>query len=296
MKTLAKLLRIKQWAKNAFVLAAVIFTGEFRNTDALIATAFAFLAFSLVSSATYIFNDIVDVERDRLHPKKKDRPIAAGSVSVQAAAIIAVLIGLAGIAITFRLGMAAVIIIATYLFSQVAYNLKLKSVAVADVFTIAFGFVLRAAMGAAAIQVPMSGWLFVCTGFLALMLGFAKRRNEFILQGAERAATRSSLQAYNQVFLDAMVSVTAGLATMGYGIYTIQSKTADAYPGVILTLPFVMYGICRYLLLVFKKNSGGEPADILFGDKHIALAILGFVLAAIIAITKAVPIGNFITQ
>lgn len=295
-KSLIKLLRVKQWAKNVFVLAAIIFTGEFRNPDLLVKALIAFLAFSFVSSATYVFNDLADVEKDRLHPKKKTRPIASGAVSPTNAIIIGVACGILGLALSAFLGVPAVSIVIIYLLTQVAYNLKLKSVAVADVFTIAFGFILRAAMGAAAIGVAMSGWLFVCTGFLSLMLGFAKRRNEFVMQGEDRGATRSSLEAYNQVYLDVLVASCAGLAVMGFTIYTMMSPTAKAYPGLILTLPFVMYAICRYLLLVFKKNSGGEPADILFGDRHIAIAIGGFVLAAVVAIANVLPLGTILTQ
>lgn len=295
-KSLYKLLRVKQWAKNAFVLAAIIFTGEFKHPDQLLHALIAFFAFSFVSSATYVFNDIVDVEKDRLHPKKKERPIASGAISVPTATTLGIICGLTGLLLSATLNLAALSIVVVYVLTQIAYNVKLKRVAVADVFTIAFGFVLRAAMGAAAIGVAMSGWLFICTGFIALMLGFAKRRNEFVMQGEDRGATRSSLEAYNQLYLDVLVSTTAGMATMGYAIYTMTSATAKTYPGLVLTLPFVLYGICRYLLLVFKKNSGGEPADILFGDKHIAVAIFGFILAAGIAVTKVLPIGDFIIQ
>lgn len=295
-RSLIKLLRVKQWAKNVFVLAAIMFTGEFTNTDLVLKALIAFFAFSFVSSATYVFNDLADVEKDRLHPKKKLRPIASGAISPTNAIIIGVFCGLLGLGMSAFLGAAAVSIVIIYLLTQVAYNLKLKSVAVADVFTIAFGFILRAAMGAAAIGVAMSGWLFICTGFFSLMLGFAKRRSEFVTQGEDRGATRSSLQAYNQVYLDVLVASCAGLSIMGFTIYTMVSTTAQSYPGIILTLPFVMYAISRYLLLVYKKNSGGEPADILFGDRHIAIAIGGFVLAAVIAITKVVPMETFLAQ
>ncbi len=295
-KSLVKLLRVKQWAKNTFVLAAIIFTGEFRNPDLLVKAIIAFFAFSFVSSATYVFNDLADVEKDRLHPKKKERPIASGAVSPANAIIIGLFCGVLGLAMSYLLGIPAVSIVIIYLLTQVAYNLKLKSVAVADVFTISFGFILRAAMGAAAIGVAMSGWLFICTGFLSLMLGFAKRRSEFVMQGDDRGATRSSLEAYNQVYLDVLVASCAGLAIMGFTIYTMMSNTAKSYPGLILTLPFVMYAISRYLLLVFKKNSGGEPADILFGDRHIVVAIGGFVLAAVVAISKVLPVETFLTQ
>ena len=296
LKSLPKLLRIKQWAKNFFVLAAIIFTGEFDKPDLLTKAIIAFFAFSFISSATYVFNDLADVEKDRLHPKKKLRPIASGAVTKPLAVVIGVISGLAGLAMSAALNPIALSIVVIYILTQIAYNLKLKRVAVADVFTIAFGFVLRAAMGAAAIAVPMSGWLFICTGFISLMLGFAKRRNEFLMQGTGKSETRSSLDAYNQLFLDVTVAVTAGMATMGYAIYSMASKTAHSYPGIVLTLPFVMYGICRYLLLVYKKNSGGEPADILFGDKHIAITIAGFIIAAAIAISNKLPIGDFIVQ
>ena len=176
-------------------------------------------------------------------------------------------------------------IVGIYVGMQILYNWRLKHVPVADVFTIAIGFVLRAVLGAAAIAVNISGWLLFCTGALALMLGFAKRRTEFILQGSDRESSRESLIHYSRSALDAIVVMFAAGAAMSYGIYTLQSKTAQRFPGLILTSLFVFYGITRYVLLIFTIDEGGEPADVLFKDRHMIASVLLFVAAAVLAMS-----------
>jgi len=291
MQGIFKLIRPKQWAKNLLVFAAFLFTGSLSRTDHLTLALIAFAAMCLVSSATYVFNDLADVERDRAHPVKQNRPIAAGLVSTTTAWLVGVTMGICGLGLGFSLGEGALTILGVYAVTQVLYNWKIKSYAVADVFTIAFGFVLRAALGAAAIGVGMSGWLFLCTASLALMLGFAKRRNEYILQGKDRSLSRQSLSAYSQLSLDMFVAIFSGLAIMCYGLYTLESETARTYPGLILTFPFVVYGVCRYLLAVYTKDEGGEPADTLFGDRHVLFSVIGFLLAAALAMSKvSVPL------
>jgi 4-hydroxybenzoate polyprenyltransferase len=239
----------------------------------------------LVSSATYIFNDIQDAERDRAHPKKRLRPIASGAVSAHTASFLAFILLIGGLALGWLLGLASLAVIAGYILIQVAYNLGLKRVPVADVYAIAMGFVLRATLGAAAIDVRISGWLLFCTGGLALTLGFAKRRQEFIVQGEERAATRQSLVHYNLKALDALVVMFATAASLCYGVYTLESQTAARYPALILTAPFVFYGVTRYVLLVFTLDEGGEPEEVLFKDPHMLASIVLFFIAAIIAVT-----------
>jgi 4-hydroxybenzoate polyprenyltransferase len=280
-----RLLRPKQWTKNFLVFAAFLFTGDFRFPGHFVQTLLGFVTMCAASSATYVLNDIADVEKDRKHPRKKLRPIAAGEVAVPLAVAVALLLAVSAIALGAYLGLTALLLVVIYGLIQVAYNFGLKRIPVADVFAIAMGFVLRAVMGAAAIHVPISGWLLFCTASLALMLGFAKRRQEFLAQGADRAATRESLLAYNRTTLDAFVTIFAGGATVCYGVYSIQSTTAHRFPALILTSFFVAYGICRYVLLVFSVDEGGEPADVLFGDPHMIFTIVGFVVTTIIAVS-----------
>jgi 4-hydroxybenzoate polyprenyltransferase len=285
MTALLTLLRPKQWAKNLLVFAAWIFVGRWFDLALLASASTAFAAMCLVSSATYIANDVRDVEKDRLHPVKKSRPLARGAVPVWLALALAVVLGLAGIGLGWSVSATAGQIIVAYVLLQVAYNLKFKSMPVLDVFTISTGFVIRAVLGAAAIQVSLSGWFLFCTGSLALMLGFAKRRNEFIIQHENDVKIRDSLVHYSLKALDMLVLLFAGLAAMCYAVYSVESKAAQAHPSLILTAPFVVYGVSRYLLLVFREDEGGEPADLLFGDRHIIAAVVGFLATAAAALS-----------
>ena len=284
-RAVVRLLRPKQWTKNLLVFAALIFSGHFRDPQAIGLAVLAFAAMSLVSSATYAFNDVADVARDRQHPRKRNRPIASGAISPRVGTAIGIVLLLIGVGIAAALNTTSVALIAAYLLLQMAYNVGLKKTPVADVYCIATGFVLRAVLGAAAISVSISGWLLFCTGALALMLGFGKRRNEFILQGDARAASRESLVSYNRLALDGMVVMFATAAALCFGVYSLESATAQRFPGIILTAPFVFYGITRYVLLIFTLDEGGEPADVLFRDRHLVFSILAFLAAAILAMS-----------
>jgi decaprenyl-phosphate phosphoribosyltransferase len=284
-----KLLRPKQWTKNFLVFAAFLFTGDLGSQTHVFQTLLAFATMCAASSTTYIANDIADVEKDRNHPTKRSRPIAAGQITVPAAILVACVLATFALSSAVILGPSVIALVLTYGAIQVAYNFGLKRVPVADVFAIAVGFVIRAVIGAAAIQVPISGWLLYCTAALALMLGFAKRRQEFIAQSKNLAATRESLLGYSRDALDALVIMFAGSAAVCYGVYSIQSKTAQRYQALIFTSFFVVYGIARYVLLVFSADEGGEPADVLFGDPQMIFAIVGFVVTAVIAVS-GVPV------
>jgi len=285
LKNLVKLLRPKQWAKNLLVFAAWMFAGKYTDQSSFLSVALAFASMCLASSGVYIVNDVLDRDRDRNHPKKKERPIASGAVPVSLALALALVLVVAALLIAWTLTKTCLILVATYLLLQVAYNLWLKSIPVLDVFIIATGFIVRAVLGASALVVAISGWFLFCTGALALMLGFAKRRNEFIAQGEDASNSRESLSHYSKPALDALVVMFATGAAICYGIYTLQSSAAKAHPGLILTAPFVFYGITRYVLLVFRQNEGGEPADLLFGDWHIIGSVLFFVATAALAIS-----------
>ncbi|MFQ3586806.1 MAG: decaprenyl-phosphate phosphoribosyltransferase [Fimbriimonadaceae bacterium] len=281
-----RLLRPKQWTKNLLVPAAFIFTDSFRDPRSWQLTAFAFVVMCAVSSATYIVNDLRDTESDRAHPKKRLRPLAARQVLPSTAVAMAVVLVLVAVGLlVFFLPPTCSAIVGLYLLMQLAYNCCLKNVPIADVFTIALGFVLRAAMGAAALSVSVSAWLLICTGALALMLGFAKRRNEFIAMGERRTESRQSLSGYSRPALDALVVIMAGLSAMAYGLYSVESSTAQKYPGLVVTTFFVAYGISRYVLLVFSKDEGGEPADILVHDRHILTSVALFLVFAVLAVS-----------
>jgi 4-hydroxybenzoate polyprenyltransferase len=174
-------------------------------------------------------------------------------------------------------------VVAAYLVLQALYHWGLKAIAVADVFCIASGFVLRAALGAAAISVQISGWLLLCTGALALMVGFGKRRAEYVAMGTDRTRTRAALGQYSERALDALVSTSATGASLCYGVYALESPTAQAHPGLLLTTPFVFYGVCRYLLMVFRGDDTGEPENLFWRDRHLIVTVIGFLVTAGVA-------------
>jgi 4-hydroxybenzoate polyprenyltransferase len=284
MPPILKLLRPKQWTKGLLVFAALLFSNGFRNQVLAERAVLAFVAISLLSSAVYVFNDLRDTASDRLHPKKRFRPIAAGQVSQPAAITAGLACLLLGLTAAAILGPSSLLIVGIYLAVQVGYNLGLKRVPVADVHLLASGFVLRAVLGAVAISAVISPWLLFCTGALSLMMGFGKRRQEFLMMGEDRGQTRHSLTGYTQQSLDAMFIATAAMAAIGFGIYSIDSDTAHQHPQLVGTSIWVVYGIMRYVFLVFGANEGGEPENILFSDRQLQVALLGFLATALYAL------------
>ncbi len=282
---LVALLRPKQWAKNLLVFAAWVFAGRYTDPDAGRQVLIAFAAMCLASSAVYVWNDVLDVERDRAHPKKKTRPIASGAVPVAMAVGLGIGLAVAGAGLAASLNRTSLVLVLAYFVLQGLYNWRVKAVPVLDVFFIATGFVMRAVLGATALGVTISAWLLFCTGSLALMLGFAKRRNEFVTMGEARTQSRESLASYTRPALDAFVVIFAAGAAMCYGVYSIESKTAQAHPAMLVSAPLVLYGISRYLLLVFRFDEGGEPADVLFRDPHIWGSVILFIATAGLAIS-----------
>lgn len=285
MKPIFRLLRVKQYSKNLFVLAALFFTRGFDKPNLLGLSLAAFGMMCLLSSATYIVNDILDLERDRAHPKKRHRPIASGAVSVPTALSVAAVLLIGGLAIGAALRVEVLEGAGVYLLLQVIYNLKLKRVPIADVFVIALGFVLRVIVGAAAIHAQVSGWILLCTGSLALLLGFSKRRSEFVALGEDRGKSRENLRDYNLQTLDALVICCAAGASMCYGLYGIESKTAKEFPALILTIPIVVFGVCRYMLLTFGSNETAEPESIVFRDPQLVVTLVLFVATAAVALS-----------
>ena len=288
MPPILKLLRPKQWTKGLLVFAAILFSNGFRNPVLVQKAVLAFVAITLVSSAVYVFNDLRDAASDRLHPKKRLRPIAAGLVSQQTAIIVGAICLALGLIAAGSLGVPSLLIVLTYVAVQLGYNLGLKRVPVADVHLLASGFVLRAVLGAVAISAVISPWLLFCTGSLSLMMGFGKRRQEYRMMGEDRGQTRHSLTGYTQQSLDAMFITAAAMAAIGFGIYSIDSETARQHPQLVVTTIWVVYGIMRYVFLVFGQDEGGEPETILFSDRQLQVALLGFFATALYALAGGV--------
>lgn len=287
MHPILRLLRPKQWTKNLLVFAALVFTARFNQPESVGLAALGFVAMCLLSSSIYVVNDIMDAKRDRQHPEKRKRPIASGEVKPKVALVISQLLALVGAIILVFLGPPTVVIGGVYVALQAMYNLRLKHVAVLDVFIISIGFVLRAVLGAAVIHATISGWLLLCTGALALTLGFGKRRAEF-MQSEGTGASRPSLVDYSQQALDVLVASSATAAALCYGVYVLESATAKAHPALITTAPFVFYGICRYLLLTFQDNQRvEEPESLLFRDAHLWVSVILFLVVAAVAMSTS---------
>ena len=282
---LIKVVRVKQWTKNVFVFAAFIFVKGWETPGYPFAVILAFFAMCFASSATYIVNDLYDAEKDRNHPVKKNRPIASGRISTVFASGLASILFAVSLALGYISNINVIFGILAYLGLQVVYNIYLRNISVADVACIALGFVIRVVIGAIAIDKTVSGWILLCTATLALMLGFGKRRHEFILMGSQ-TTSRKSLAEYSLQSLDMLVAFSATCAALTYSVYSIESPTARQYPGLILTTPFVIYGIARYMVIVFGTGESGEPESLVLKDKQLITIFIGYGLAAMIALSK----------
>lgn len=283
---LAKSLRPKQWSKNLLVFAGYLFTIEQDHPPSvLLRVVAAFGVFCAVSGATYVLNDVVDAESDRKHPRKCKRPVASGDLPVRVALAFAIVLTAGSLAAALRLGLDFGLLTAAYLILTAAYSLALKHVVIVDLLAIAAGFVIRAAAGAVVIAVVISPWLLVCTTLLALFLGLAKRRGEIITLENGGVDHRRILDDYSAPMLDQMLNIAASASLTAYFLYTFSavSATGKAHPQMMITLPFVIYGLFRYLFLVHSKNAGDSPEQLLIDDKPLLVNILLYVLAVIIA-------------
>jgi 4-hydroxybenzoate polyprenyltransferase len=288
VRMLVRLLRMKQWTKNAVVFAAFVFALGDRNQDLaaweLWKVCLAALAFSLVSSAVYIFNDWHDAPQDRLHPLKKHRPIASGAVKPSAAGLLAAGLLAAGLGGAWRLGVDLLGVIGGYLALQIVYTLWLKRIALVDVIVISLGFVLRALAGAVVIHVVISPWLLVCALVLALFLGLCKRRHEKVNLAGQ--GTRAALDGYDERLLDLLVAMTGAAALVCYSIYTLWPETVEKFgtPWLAATIPFVVFGLFRYMDLVYREDKGDRPEQILLTDGPLLVdvALYGFVVLGIL--------------
>jgi len=284
-KFLLKAMRPKQWAKNVFVFAGLFFDAKAFQLQPLLKSCIAFATFCLVSSAIYLINDLVDVEKDRLHPVKKLRPIASGTLppltaQVAAGVILAVTIP-AAFLLDATFGLAAIV----YATLMIVYSFVLKKIVIIDVMTVAAGFVLRVFAGSAVVQVArFSPWLYVCTTLLALFIAINRRRNELVVLADCANSHRASLEEYNLPLLDDMNSLVTSATLVSYSFYTFSAPNTPGNHAMMLTIPFVVYGIFRYLYLLRVKNLGGAPEEILLGDRPFLISLLLWALTAAIVI------------
>ena len=287
---LVRSLRPEQWTKNLIVFAALIFGRRLFDPAAVGLSLAAFLIFCAVSGVVYLLNDVIDRDVDRLHPFKSRRPIASGELSPRTALIAAGVIGAVALTAATWLRPEFGLVAATYVALFAAYSRVFKHVVILDVLTIAIGFVLRAAAGAVVILVPMSHWLLVCTILLALFLGLSKRRHELTLLSADASGHRRILEEYNPYLLDQMIGVVTASTLMAYIIYCTSSETIEKFgtDRLVLTIPFPIYGIFRYLYLVHQRGAG-TPSDVLLTDTPLIACIVLWGLAVIAFIYR--PFG-----
>ena len=273
-----------QWTKNLIIYAALFFTlGETWTLDdsqeilrLVSKTTIGFIVFSGATSSVYIFNDVLDAEKDRNHPKKKNRAIAAGAISAKPALVVACLAATAALFGSYFLTPHYGFIVSLYLLVMIGYSVYLKNIIIVDVMTISSGFVMRAAAGAVVIGANISPWLYICTGLGALFIGFAKRLNEKNVAGENAFLQRSTLEEYSIKFLEQLISIVGTSTLVSYALYTFTANNSPDSNAMMLTIPFVAYGLFRYIYLVQNKDLGEVPEQILFKDIPLTLTILAW--------------------
>jgi 4-hydroxybenzoate polyprenyltransferase len=279
LRVLLAAMRPQQWSKNLLVFAGILFAAEYDEPEKWGAAIVAFVAYCAASSAAYIFNDVRDADQDRLHPLKQERPVASGVFAPERALGSAALLAILALAMIAWFGWASLAYMGAFLTLQSAYSLRLKHVVLIDVMTIAGLFVIRAAAGAEVVNVRISPWLIVCTALLALFLALAKRRGELV---STRGEGRVVLDGYSLPFVDQLVSVVAACTIVAYSLYTFTAREGSA---MMATIPFVVFGLFRYLLLMHREDLGEEPERVLLTDIPILVTVAAW------AVTSAVILG-----
>ena len=285
LSAIIKTMRPKQWTKNVVVFAAVVFDGKFLEPDLFLRTVVMFILFCLVSSAVYLLNDLVDIEKDRAHPLKKNRPLASGALKPVYAVITLVVLLVISLPAAWMLSQTAGLILASYFLLNVAYSFWLKNVVILDVFTIAAGFVLRVAAGAAVVNVErFSPWLYVCITLLALIIALGKRRAELVALQGDAGNHRAILEEYNLDFLDTLIGLTTGATIVTYSLYTFSAQNLPANHLMMLTIPIVIYFLFRYLYLIHVRHLGGAPDELIFKDKPLFFSAAFWALAVVVVL------------
>ena len=284
--SLLKLMRPAQWLKNGILLAALVFAGEATHPDKVQLAVYALIIYCLLSSAVYVFNDLIDRENDRRHPLKKTRPVASGQISPAVAATVTIVLGVLGIAGAWLINWPFFMTALAFLALNLLYTLWLKHIVIVDVMSIAVSFVLRAYAGALAIEVPASKWMLINTLLLALFLGFGKRRHELLLLEDDATSHRRILDRYSPYLLDQLMGVVTASVVVMYMLYTFSSEVMEKLgtESLFVTIPFVVYGVFRYLYLIHKEEKGGSPTRVLIGDAPILINVVLWLVTVIVVL------------
>jgi 4-hydroxybenzoate polyprenyltransferase len=283
LKIILKTMRPKQWAKNIFLFVALVFDRKLTNLEAITHTLVGAVIFSLVAGIVYIINDITDVEADRQHPTKRDRPIAAGVLPIPQAWLVAILLVLVAFPAAFLLSPSFAAIALIYLLLNLVYSKWLKHVILLDIIVLASFYVIRVAAGVALIVVVrFSPWLYIFTTFLALLIGTGKRRAEIALLAEGANAHRRVLEGYSIQFLDQLITLASGMTIITYSLYTFSAPNLPENHAMMLTIPFIIYSIFRYQYLLQVKDSGGAPEDIVLSDRSLQASIFLYAVTVLL--------------
>ena len=276
-------LRPQQWLKNFFIFAPLIFSENILDVPLLLKSILAFVIFCILSGSLYIFNDLKDIEEDKLHPLKSKRPLASGRLKKKQAVLSFIVLIALGLVLSSMFNKYFLIIVLLYFLLQILYSGWLKHVVILDVFIIAAGFFIRVIAGGLAIEVYISPWLLICTILLSLFLAFSKRRHELVLLDQDASNHRPILKEYSPYLLDQMIAVVTASTVIAYCLYTISEETITKFgtTKLIYTVPFVLYGIFRYLYLIHLKSEGGSPEILIIKDRPLLVDIFLWIVAAI---------------
>src|SRR5215213_6070199 len=285
-----RLVRPKQWTKNGFVLAGVVFAHEALMVSSVAKALLAFVAFCALSGAVYAANDVLDVEEDRKHPLKRLRPVASGEVSPRSAIVFATVLAAAGLGLGFAVQVGVGIAGLAYLILQAVYTTMLKHMPILDVMSISAGFVIREFAGVAAVGSPISPWLIVCTALLTLFLGFSKRRHELATLGDGATTHRKNLRDYSVPLLDEMMNIMISATIIAYVLYTFTVYERQDQIFMMASIPFVVYGVFRYMLLI-HRDGGGNPDTLLLSDRPLQISLFLW-LVVVGAVIYVIPLWN----
>lgn len=292
-------LRPQHWIKNGFVLAPLLFSAKFTDPAMCLSAILAFVSFCAISSGIYLINDLCDLRQDRLHPVKKNRPVASGALKASTALVSGIVIFAAGLLLAWKVSISVAAIALIYVLINTAYSLGVKHIAILDVMTIAAGFVLRILAGGVAILLIPSHWLVLCTIMVSLFLGFTKRRFELIATANnDLTDTRAVLKDYSIGFLDQVIAIVTGATILCYALYTVDARTCQVFGtrAMLLTLPFVMYGIFRYLYIIYHHKGGQDPTGTITRDIPTIINLMLWVLMSLLVIICGDRIDQFVLR
>lgn len=285
-----KLVRVPQWIKNFFVFVPLLFSLHLFDKDYFLLSLKAFIVFSLASSFVYVVNDIIDIEADRAHPKKKNRPLASGKISKTAAIILSVVLLIVVLSAYFFFNFQFVSFLYSFLILNILYSFYLKNIVILDIFSIAAGFSIRVLAGAAVIDVPVSSWLILTTMFISLFLGVMKRHSELVQVADNNKSTRKVLAEYSTSFTNQMATVAASGVIICYALYTVSQRTVSVFrtENLIYTTPFVVFGIFRYMYLEYQNNQGENTTQVMLTDIPMILTVISYAIVTVLIIYKII--------